>query len=433
VFGAVGVDELKGLLATARAALGAAGRVDVAGADRRVLCEVALEAEALRRQVDAVQGPALAELHGRDVTQGLHALATSRWLGREAKLPAGVARARVRTAAQLREFLPAVADALRDGRVGFDHARVFADAVNERNVEAMADEAERFVESASHKSFTAWRRDVEAFAELMDADGSHDPADDLLRNKLTISHSSGFSLVRGEMTEDLSLFVDWAIEQKADELFHRFTRQRESFPGSTVPPRATLRMLALDELLGIATGVDRGSTHGPIAEVSVVVHADHAPGDPANPPETSLGHPVVTTLDGRRVSRSLAELLCCDARTRILTATPSGKVWDQSEVHDPNRAQRRATRLRDGGCTFPGCGVAARHCDVHHVVRYPDGATVTDNLATLCRMHHRCVHRLGWSVTLAADGWTRWTSPSGATRWGQRHGATRAGPLPTAA
>lgn len=428
-----GVDELKDALTTARAALAAVAKVDLPGADRDALCEVALEAEGLRRQVDAAQGPALAELHERDVTQGSYALRTSRWLGREAKLPAGVARTRVVTAARLREHLPEVADAQRDGRIGFDHARVFADVVNERNVDALAGAVERFIEAAEHMSFGRWRPDVEAFAALMDADGCHDPADDILRNKLTLSHSDGFGLLRGEMTEELAVFADSVINARADELYHRFKAQKDLFPDTKVPPRVTLRMLALDELLHQATGVDLSSTRGPVTDVSIVVHADHAPGDPANPPETALRGPVVTTLDGRRVSRSLSELLCCDARSRILTATPSGKVWDQTDAHDPNRAQRRATRHRDGGCTFPGCGVPAQWCDVHHVIRYPNGKTVTINLATLCRMHHRCVHRHGWTVTLTADGWTIWTSPAGATRWGQRHGVTRAGPLPTAA
>src|SRR5690606_28820470 len=212
-----------------------------------------------------------------------------------------------------------VAEAQREGRLGFDHARVFAEVVNERNVEALADAVERFVDAAEHMSFGRRRRDLQAFAALMDADRRHDPACDSLRNKLTLSHSDGFSLLDGEMTEDVALFADAVINAKADELFHRYKAQQDLFPDCAIPPRAPLRMLALDELLHQAAGVDLSFTRGPITDVSIVVHADHAPGDPANPPETVFG-PVVTTLDGRRISRSLSELLCCDARHRILTS-----------------------------------------------------------------------------------------------------------------
>lgn len=423
------VDDLQQCLAAAGRGLAGAARFDATTSDRRELCEAALELERLRRLLDAAQGRLLAEIHGRNLSLGAHALRTSRWLARDGKLPAGVARKRVSTAVRVHELLPDVAEAQAQGRIGFDHARVFADAVNERNADALDAASARFVAAADHTSFDRWRRDVRAFADAMDPDGAHDPAADLLRNRLTLSRSNGFALLRGEYTEEYAVVAEELLEAKADELFHRFASEREQFPDQLVPPRATLRALAWIELALQGQGVDPDSTRGPRTAATVVVHADHAPDDPANPPETEHGSHVVTTAAGARVSRSVAELICCDARHRVLTATPHGVVWDQSEVHDPNRAQRRAVRHRDGGCTFPGCGARPRWCDVHHVVPWPEGPTTSANLTTLCRLHHGYVHRHGWTVVLTGDGWTRWTSPGGTTRWGQRHGVIRAGPV----
>lgn len=56
------------------------------------------------------------------------------------------------------------------------------------------------------------------------------------------------------------------------------------------------------------------------------------------------------------------------------------------------RAQKRAALARDGGCAFPGCGVA--HRLIAHHIRYhdQDGPTELRNLVLLCRRHHRVVH-----------------------------------------
>lgn len=77
-------------------------------------------------------------------------------------------------------------------------------------------------------------------------------------------------------------------------------------------------------------------------------------------------------------------------------------------------------RARDRRCVFPGCGVTSRACDLDHVVPYDpsatratDGATHPDNLAPLCRRHHRLKTRGRWHYVRARDGSYRWTSPRG--------------------
>ena len=57
-------------------------------------------------------------------------------------------------------------------------------------------------------------------------------------------------------------------------------------------------------------------------------------------------------------------------------------------------------RVRDGGCRFPGCGRRAVASDIDHTVDWArDGHTEHDNLAHLCRKHHRLKHRTGWRMT----------------------------------
>ncbi|KGN30485.1 hypothetical protein N798_10580, partial [Knoellia flava TL1] len=86
---------------------------------------------------------------------------------------------------------------------------------------------------------------------------------------------------------------------------------------------------------------------------------------------------------------------------------------DGVERYRPSPALQRLVRLRDGHCRFPGCRVAARSCDLDHVIAWPTGPTTATNLICLCRRHHRVKQRLGWTVRLDPDGVAHWTDPGG--------------------
>ena len=51
---------------------------------------------------------------------------------------------------------------------------------------------------------------------------------------------------------------------------------------------------------------------------------------------------------------------------------------------------REQTQLRDHTCVFPWCTRSARKADADHVIPYAEGGTTSsDNIAPLCRRHHR--------------------------------------------
>ena len=65
---------------------------------------------------------------------------------------------------------------------------------------------------------------------------------------------------------------------------------------------------------------------------------------------------------------------------------------------------RRALRVRDKGCRFPGC-TNTRFVDGHHIKHWADGGeTSLDNLVMLCRRHHHLVHEGGFACEKAKDG-----------------------------
>jgi hypothetical protein len=74
---------------------------------------------------------------------------------------------------------------------------------------------------------------------------------------------------------------------------------------------------------------------------------------------------------------------------------------------------RRALRLRDRGCRFPGCS-HTRHVDAHHIRHWADGGeTRLSNLVELCGRHHRLLHEGGYRLRVTDDGALIFTRPNG--------------------
>ena len=93
---------------------------------------------------------------------------------------------------------------------------------------------------------------------------------------------------------------------------------------------------------------------------------------------------------------------------------------DAVDQHDPPAWMRELVILRDPVCVFPYCDKAARDCDLDHMDAYvemddggPPGQTHPDNLAPLCRRHHRAKTFRGWSYSRNRDGSYTWTGPRG--------------------
>ena len=90
---------------------------------------------------------------------------------------------------------------------------------------------------------------------------------------------------------------------------------------------------------------------------------------------------------------------------------------DAVDQHDPPAWMREQVILRDRHCVFPWCGRDARSCDLDHIVAYdedgPPGQTSPQNLAPLCRRHHRAKTHADWRYRRARDGSYLWRSPLG--------------------
>src|SRR4029077_4835375 len=100
------------------------------------------------------------------------------------------------------------------------------------------------------------------------------------------------------------------------------------------------------------------------------------------------------------------ERLACDCNiTRILLDSESRviDVGRSKRVIQP--AQRRALRVRDKTCRWPGCDRPASYTSGHHLVHWiKGGPTDLPNLVLLCHRHHWMVHEGKWQLVKTDDG-----------------------------
>lgn len=125
----------------------------------------------------------------------------------------------------------------------------------------------------------------------------------------------------------------------------------------------------------------------------------------------------VSLVPADHVRAAVAELIGEGARWQVVGTDATGRVLAvTSPSYRIPAPLRNLVKLRDRRCCFPGCTRPAWTTDLDHVRAWPEGPTASDNLACLCRRHHRLKTHHGWSYRLLDDqGTVEWTSPAGRT------------------
>jgi hypothetical protein len=179
----------------------------------------------------------------------------------------------------------------------------------------------------------------------------------------------------------------------------------------------TMDQRRADALVELITG----EVDPPPTQLHVVVPADVLNGE-SDAPAWVPGVGPITSSEARALAVSNPESGLQTVLRRLVADPGTGALVEVSEKrYRPSAALDRAVRSRDVTCRFPGCRRAAvgptagpgMATDVDHTIPWPKGATSADNLAVLCRRHHRLKHSPGWSVVLQPNGTMTWTTPAG--------------------
>jgi hypothetical protein len=195
------------------------------------------------------------------------------------------------------------------------------------------------------------------------------------------------------------------------------------------------RAKALGELARTQTALDLAFQDGAIkgdsddestdnlpAAREVVIHAHF---DASLSGDMTVFGPTGRMENGQRLALlNQVQSWCADSRTKV-TIKPvidlNAKLTAQG--YKVPADIREQVQLRDRTCVFPRCTRPARGCDIDHVIAYDHeadaegrpqpGPTQTDNLACLCRFHHRLKTHSAWRFQMTSPGVFAWTSPHG--------------------
>ena len=152
---------------------------------------------------------------------------------------------------------------------------------------------------------------------------------------------------------------------------------------------------------------------------------DHKPSTGRNRPHVNIVIPIeglgtrtgAHTQTGQPIRPETLATWLCDANLHPAVINTDGVVLDYGRaVRSATTEQFNALVIRDGGCRWPGCDNPPHRCDAHHLQDWDhDGPTDLNNLALLCRRHHRIGHRKNWRVHLEPDNTLIVTHPHGHT------------------
>ena len=118
--------------------------------------------------------------------------------------------------------------------------------------------------------------------------------------------------------------------------------------------------------------------------------------------------------DGPALSVTTMQMLTCEATLSWMIHDQDGNVLDVGRRRRrPSAAIRRAARERDKcRCRFPGC--ESRRTDLHHIQYWSKGGeTKLKNLVSLCKAHHRLVHKRGYLIAAGPGGRFTFYTPEG--------------------
>ena len=378
------------------------------------------------------------------------------WLAFNTGIALGAAREKVR-AARVLEELPLTSAAMARGVLSFAKVRALSRVATAENEGDLLELARGSTAADLERMVRGWRlasaKDEAALETLRHAS----------RTLSVFPGDDGMYVVRGRLDPEVGALLMRAVEAASDALYRRgclggateevTTEQRRADALGLLAERAMAvgfgetdedTPVAVDEDTPVAVDEDTPLAVDEDTPVAVDVsaetsshaaassHSRIAPDDPAHaeaPPSQELvkatplsgsraeryqvflhvdaatlrrtGEPGRSELeDGTRVSAETSRRLACDASVVEVRHGADGKLLDvgrRTRTIPP--PIRRALEIRDRGCVFPGCNL--RFADAHHVVHWADGgATKLDNLALVCRHHHRLLHEEGHRLEL---------------------------------
>jgi hypothetical protein len=331
----------------------------------------------LWRVIDRLQGKAC-RVAAASKKRGEHLLtgdSPTGWVAKQCQLSKNAAADRLCVGEQLNK-LPQVADALREGAIGFQAASVLCH-LQERLAEAgAAIDEEEWVTRArewplkwlSAEAAKTWHA-VDPAGFNLKVEEAHE------RRQLFISECGDMYRIDGWLELSAGAVVKSAIDSLstplgADDI--RRPKQRRA-----------------DALTELALGKAR-----PQVAIHTTIEGLRA----------EVGAPASELTGGAAISSTTVQRFACDGVLHRVLKADSMVVDVGRAKRTAQPAQWRALKARHKTCAWPGCDRPMSMTEAHHIELWKDGGrTDLGKLVPLCYHHHRLVHEGGWQVVKAGE------------------------------
>jgi len=328
------------------------------------------------------------------------------WLQWRCGYSLGAAREKFRVARALPE-LPAIRAAFKRGELSFAQVRAMTRVATRENEATVLMWARHSTASHMEKLARLYRRygeNAAALAQHRERALTHFEEDDgMVSFRVHLPAEQAAVVLKAIQAARASLDGQ-DLEDVSAETRAAMIDEAPAYPDEDVSAE-TRRARNADAFVRLAEAYlePAGRPRATAEKYQVHVHLDlrRGSGGPVEDPDApALAHDTVRRLACEAglvpVGRDGEEILSVGRKTRAIPP-----------------AIRRALRLRDRGCRFPGC-THTRHVDAHHVRHWADGGeTKLSNLVELCGRHHRLLHEGGYGLWATGDGALVFTRPDG--------------------
>jgi len=321
-------------------------------------------------------------------------------IGAALRLTRNAADSQLGFALQLRERLPQVWEMLHCGDIDVPRAYIIVDGTDHLSVETARQVADAILGGAPRLTTGQLRARIRRLSVQTDPEEAQTRYEEALLERRVVSQA--------DVEGTASLFGLKLEPHRVTAVTRRINQIARSLQHGDDP--RTLDQIRADVFLDLLAGVDL-NTAGRPATVDITVDLETLSGLTENPGELAGFGPVIADI-ARQVTAQQDK-----AEWRYTVTDPDNRVVHTgTTTRRPTTALKRLVQAQHRTCVFPGCRMPSGDCDLDHTVAVKDGGPTTDNnLAPLCRHHHRAKHQVPWKPRRLPNGDHQFTSPLGHT------------------
>jgi hypothetical protein len=370
----------------------------------------------------------IAEFEQRKAWSGYGLKSCAHWLNWKCGIDMGAAREKVRAALAL-THLPKTKTAFQKGELSFSKVRALTKIATPKNESFLLNIAEYGTAQHMEKLVKAYRTvdqpltaeeehsNITKAQQDLKQDIAKEDKQKEKRSVICYQDNDGMWIIHAKLPAEEGSLVAKTLKELGDKLAETETEQKDKTEPKNVsaetfslnqteekltfPQRRADALIALSEHY-LATVHNASTNTSNIASTNTLTALKSAERCQlilhiqAGSLNQNPQH-----LDGQWLPPSTARRMACDAGLLIVEEDEAGNVLNigrKSRIIPP--AMARALAIRDNGCQFPGC-CETRYTEGHHIKHWADGGeTKLDNLVTLCRYHHRELHKGSFYLTL---------------------------------